>query len=124
VSRPDASYPFECSRHDQQDSTESNQSPDSGFYRRDARFSISLLHGHVELRNGLKYVGKSGLDLISNIAEIGLDIGDVLLNVCDVGFELRSTDTIVVSPGITMSTPSANISTPVTSVVRKKNCGW
>jgi len=35
-----------------------------------------------------------------------------------------STDTLAVSPGITMSTPSGNVSTPVTSVVRKKNCGW
>jgi hypothetical protein len=34
-----------------------------------------------------------------------------------------STDTVMVSPGITRSTPAGNATAPVTSVVLKKNCG-
>jgi hypothetical protein len=34
-----------------------------------------------------------------------------------------STSRFVLSPGITISTPSSRFTDPVTSVVRKKNCG-
>ena len=36
---------------------------------------------------------------------------------------ISSTYRFVLSPGITISTPSSRFTAPVTSVVRKKNCG-
>ena len=36
---------------------------------------------------------------------------------------ISSTVRLTLSPGITISVPSGSCATPVTSVVRKKNCG-
>src|ERR1041384_5872000 len=80
-----------------------------------------------ELTDKLKFVGLSVYSIISapvpaptvrppsriaNLSPFSIAIGAI-----------NSITNPELSPGITISTPSFNVATPVTSVVRKKNCG-